>query len=179
MAPSLAQSCMGTRERRSRTWTHHLDRGSVEGAHAVEFSKTVAPLQEGASFPQARPRTDFRPRSGPLSIAPNPGREAGPRKIFGPPLQGPRIRAQARLSAGSGPGRAGGLGPVEPAGSRRSSPTSYETIWTVTVRLRGRSSKSIRTTCCQVPSASSPSTSGIVSDGPITAARRWAWALVS
>jgi hypothetical protein len=25
--------------------------GSVEGAHAVEFSKTVAPLQEGASFP--------------------------------------------------------------------------------------------------------------------------------
>ena len=30
--------------------------GSVEGAHAVEFSKTVAPLQEGDSFPGARPR---------------------------------------------------------------------------------------------------------------------------
>src|SRR5437763_6582797 len=36
--------------------------GSVEGAHAVEFSKTVAPLQEGASFPQARPRAGVRPR---------------------------------------------------------------------------------------------------------------------
>src|SRR5205085_5989445 len=48
--------------------------GSVEGAHAVEFSKTVAPLQEGASFPQARPGAGVRPRSGPTSIAPKPGR---------------------------------------------------------------------------------------------------------
>ena len=48
----------------------------------------------------------------------------------------------------------------------------HDTTWTVTVRRRGRSSKSISTTCCQVPSASRPSTIGIVSDGPITAARR-------
>jgi hypothetical protein len=54
-----------------------------------------------------------------------------------------------------------------------------ETTWTVTVRVRGRSSKSISTICCQVPSASVPSTSGIVSEGPISAARWWACELVS
>jgi hypothetical protein len=60
-----------------RTWTHHLDRGSVEGAHAVEFSKTVAPLQEGVSFRRARPKA-FRPRSGPMSIAPESRRDGRP-----------------------------------------------------------------------------------------------------
>jgi hypothetical protein len=53
------------------------------------------------------------------------------------------------------------------------------TTCTVTVRLRGRSSKSSSTSCCQVPSESWPSRTGIVSEGPIRAARRWAWALVS
>ena len=48
----------------------------------------------------------------------------------------------------------------------------YDSTWTVTFRRRGRSSKSISTTCCQIPSASAPSRSGIVFDGPITAARR-------
>jgi hypothetical protein len=33
-------------ERRRRTWTHSSAEGSAEGAHAVEFSKTVAPLLE-------------------------------------------------------------------------------------------------------------------------------------
>jgi len=56
---------------------------------------------------------------------------------------------------------------------------AYDRTCTVTVRCRGRSSKSISTTCCQVPSRSRPSTIGIVSDGPITAARRWAWEFVS
>jgi hypothetical protein len=56
---------------------------------------------------------------------------------------------------------------------------AYDTTWTVTLRVRGRSSKSISTTCCQVPSMRRPSTSGIVSDGPISAARKWAWAFVS
>jgi hypothetical protein len=51
--------------------------------------------------------------------------------------------------------------------------------WTTIVRCRGRSSKSMSTICCQVPSARRPSTMGIVSDGPITAARRWAWELES
>ena len=45
----------GTADRRRRTWTHRLNRGSVEGAHAVEFSKTVVPLLEGGSFPGVRP----------------------------------------------------------------------------------------------------------------------------
>jgi len=36
--------------RRLRTWTHSSTEGTVESAHAVEFSKTVAPLLEGASF---------------------------------------------------------------------------------------------------------------------------------
>jgi hypothetical protein len=36
----------GPVERRRRTWTHSSAEGSTEGAHAVEFSKTVAPLLE-------------------------------------------------------------------------------------------------------------------------------------
>ena len=51
--------------------------------------------------------------------------------------------------------------------------------WTTTVRSRGRSSKSIRTSCCQVPSARRPPTTGIVSEGPIRVARWWAWELES
>ena len=50
---------------------------------------------------------------------------------------------------------------------------------TSTVRSRGRSSKSSSTICCQVPSARRPPITGIDSDGPITAARRCACALVS
>ena len=41
--------------RRRRTWTHSSTEGRSKGAHAVEFSKTVAPLLEGASFSGARP----------------------------------------------------------------------------------------------------------------------------
>jgi hypothetical protein len=55
----------------------------------------------------------------------------------------------------------------------------YDKTCTVTVRVRGRSSKSIKTSCCQVPRARRPSTTGTVSEGPITAARMCAWALVS
>ena len=42
--------------------------GSVEGAHAVEFSKTVAPLREGDSFPAGARSQDPAP-SGQTSIA--------------------------------------------------------------------------------------------------------------
>lgn len=72
--------------------------------------------------------------------------------------------------------------PHAPRPIRRSThphPTPHEITCTVASRWRGRSSKSIRTTCCQVPRARRPSTRGIVSEGPIRAARRWAWALVS
>ncbi len=57
--------------RRRRTWTHSSTEGRSKGAHAVEFSKTVAPLREGDSFP-GRVRECFRSRSGPVSIAPAP-----------------------------------------------------------------------------------------------------------
>ena len=51
--------------------------------------------------------------------------------------------------------------------------------WTMTVRSRGRSSKSTRTSCCQVPRMRRPSSTGSVSDGPITEARWWACELLS
>jgi hypothetical protein len=51
---------------------------------------------------------------------------------------------------------------------------SHDRTWTVTERVRGLSSKSITTICCQVPSTSAPSTIGMLSDGPISAARRCA-----
>ena len=64
----------------------------------------------------------------------------------------------------------------EPGLSRR---LRQDTTWTVIVRSRGRSSKSISTICCHVPRARRPSITGIVSDGPISAARRWACELES
>ena len=132
--------------RRHRTWTHNLSRGGRDGAHAVEFSKTVAPLRRGGSSPNVRARTTEkkrRARGGLTSIAPDP-------------------RAGERCG-----GEAPGLSRFQ------------LTTWTSTVRCRGRSSKSIKTTCCHVPSASRRSTKGIVSEGPITAARKCAWAFVS
>jgi hypothetical protein len=136
--------------------------GSVEGAHAVEFSKTVAPLQEGDAF-----------LSGASVGLPAPERTA-------------EYSARLRLTGGDAATALGRrkppattlVAPAEPCppGSGRA---DYETIWTVTVRRRGRSSKSIRTICCHVPRARAPSTSGIVSEGPIRAARRWAWEFVS
>ena len=44
---------------------------------------------------------------------------------------------------------------------------------TTSCRWRGRTSKSTKTTCCQVPSVSLPSTKGTVSEGPSSAARTW------
>ena len=58
-----------------RTWTHHLNRGSIEGAHAVEFSKTVVPLVGGGSSRgYARDQTSGS-RSGQSSIALEDGRD--------------------------------------------------------------------------------------------------------
>jgi hypothetical protein len=67
----------GRSMRRRRTWTHSSTEGRSKGAHAVEFSKTVAPLQEGCSFP-GRARENIRSRGGPVSIAPGPPRGEGP-----------------------------------------------------------------------------------------------------
>jgi len=62
--------------RRRRTWTHSSTEGRSKGAHAVEFSKTVAPRRKDVSFP-GRARESFRSRSGPMSIAPVPPRGGG------------------------------------------------------------------------------------------------------
>ena len=145
-----------------------------KGAHAVEFSKTVAPLQGVVLF-RGAPRTEQqalgrtgeysarRPDradfSGDLDGANNRrGIVAGVRAERRPPSSSPRL---------------------ERCLEREATGRSYETTWTVTTRWRGRSSKSISTTCCHVPSARAPSSSGIVSEGPITAARRCAWAFES
>ena len=126
-------------------------RDRPRGAHAVEFSKTVAPLQEGGSFLVGHPRTcRLSERTGKYSaetVSRKPRRESTSYR--------PTEHSRPRLR------------PL------------YDSTWTVTTRLRGRSSKSIRTSCCQVPSASSPPTTGIVSDGPMIAARMWAWEFVS
>jgi hypothetical protein len=118
-------------------------RNRSKSAHAVEFSKTVAPLRMGFPFQW--------------------GTSAGTDKPVPP-------ERTEEYSARSWPRRSA----VPPALA-----AVYEITWTVTVRLRGRSSKSISTTCCHVPSTSRPSRSGIDSDGPISAARRCAWAFVS
>ena len=92
-----------------------------------------------------------------------------------------RLRTGLRAGTVAGLGPTGGhLGPRRHGRSgRRTSRRPQESTWTVTVRLRGRSSKSISTICCQVPRTRSPPTIGIVSEGPISAARRWAWELES
>jgi hypothetical protein len=204
--------------RRRRTWTHSSTEGRSKGAHAVEFSKTVAPLREGDSFP-GRVRECFRSRSGPVSIAPAPPHgertsNGSPehakcpwlRQLYHPYLEGrfgPFRPAPGKLApaitAGSGGGRSpgklvpamtagsgGGRSQAQPArrirhesGTPEAGARGYDRTCTVTVRRRGRSSKSIRTTCCQVPSWRWPSTIGIVSEGPMTAALRWAWEFVS
>jgi hypothetical protein len=125
--------------------TQSRSRDRSMSVHAVEFSKTVAPLQEGV-LPQGRSRVRTAgPRGGPTTIALTTGLVADLRIGRGRPFVG----------------------------------AAQDTTWTLTVRSRGRSSKSSRTICCQVPSISRPSTTGIVSDGPINDALWWACELES
>jgi hypothetical protein len=74
---------------------------------------------------------------------------------------------------------AGRFGRATKPAAGRARRTSQDTTWTVIVRSRGRSSKSISTSCCHVPSVIRPPTTGIVADGPISAARRCACELES
>jgi len=156
----------GSVERRRRTWTHSSTGVRSKGAHAVEFSKTVAPLQ-GVVLLRGAPRTRNRFWGGPVSIAP-----AVP---IVSDFSGDLRRGQPDRRGIVAANRAG----RRPLVRWRSRASRYETTWTVTTRWRGRSSKSISTTCCQVPSPRRPSSNGIVSDGPIRAARRCAWAFES
>ena len=115
----------------------------------------------GKGFPsQGRTRNRSRFRSGPTSIA-----------LHWPP----HGRAGSRDTGIAASARGCAQLAARPERRRRALSDDLDRDRPV----RGRSSKSSSTICCQVPSASRPSTIGIVSEGPISAARRWAWALVS
>jgi hypothetical protein len=53
----------------SNLWTHSSTEVRSKGAHAVEFSKTVAPFKEGFPPETARPGAKMRSRGGPTRIA--------------------------------------------------------------------------------------------------------------
>ncbi len=164
------------------------------GAHAVEFSKTAAPLGGGGSSARAhsgavpsgqwsvaRPASrvqaaELLQRRGTVSLAePVIGASTGSRR---------RLTACARVALAAGQERGAGGDSRRArfaAGRARDAVPAcrYETTCTCTSRRRGRSSKSISTSCCQVPRTRRPATSGTVSDGPTSDARRWEWALSS
>jgi len=139
------------------------------GAHAVEFSKTAAPLGGGGS--SARAHSGAVP-SGQWSVARPASRVQAAALLQ---RRGTVSRAEPVIGALPGSrrrltGRAVRRGK---GARRRAGPAAYETTCTCTSRRRGRSSKSIRTSCCQVPRTRRPATSGTVSDGPTSEARRW------
>jgi hypothetical protein len=97
--------------RRRRTWTHSPIGVRSKGAHAVEFSKTVAPLRKGSPS-RGRARKPAGSRGGPSSIAPGwpgwkdfpgpgicSGSDRGPRRIRS------RRGSKAGRVAGGSPGR--------------------------------------------------------------------------
>ena len=59
----------GDKGRRRRTWTHSSTEGFDRVVHAVEFSKTAAPLQEGCPSQGHAPKPAGAFRDGPTSIA--------------------------------------------------------------------------------------------------------------
>jgi hypothetical protein len=155
-----------------------LGRGRPRGAHAVEFSKTAALSRKVLPSAWVRPGIRGGSRGGPTIIARGArhGKKAGKpfRCAAGAPcatltMVAGRSAVASRPLRDAERVRCGDAAPQPP----------YDRICTVTTRWRGRSSKSSRTICCQVPRANCPSTTGIVSEGPMIAARRCAWAFVS
>src|SRR4051812_1970042 len=102
--------------RTGRTWTHTPSLIGSEGAHAVEFSKTVAPSREGVAFERTLPRSGDL-RCGPSSIAPGERRGDRPR--------GPAVRRGAAVYTQTGATR----GPGAPADQGRAAggPTGAQT----------------------------------------------------
>jgi hypothetical protein len=176
LAPSSEIPMEGTRGRkRDRRSTASnldtlLDRGFDRVVRMLLSFQRPSHLFRKVVLPRARPEPRRGSRGGPVSIAPNAGRTKEIERRRARPSSSREIPAHRRKWPDA---------PARPGIGEREPGHAHDAICTVTVRCRGRSSKSIRTTCCQVPSARRPSTSGIVSDGPITAARRCAWALVS
>jgi hypothetical protein len=139
-----------------------LDRGFGRRVRMLlSFQRPSHLFGKGVPSYRARPRQPNRLlRSEPVSIAPDRGGVEALRTE----------RSRRRQSASD---------QAIPVPSRWYRREPYASTWTVTVRVRGRSSKSISTTCCQVPSANSPPMIGTATDGPMIAARMWAWALSS
>jgi len=183
-----------------RTWTH-TGSGFDPGAHAVEFSKTATPCREGDSFsrgatgrtqrpartaeysalparPPTRPAWRGAASAGRGTVAhPGAARMSGAALGIGAPWASGRWTSGLRVERQR---RASGLRVEwQRRASERAAGAAYDSTCTDTTRSRGRSSKSSRTICCQVPRPSSPPTIGIVSLGPTSAARKWLWALVS
>ena len=135
-------------------------RDGVEPGHTISIEvRSMSVHAVEFSKTAAPPREDC-----PLRSAPRPDRPIlGQTAEYSARIR--RRRLDFDLEAGPAPG---GRSAVDQ--HRRS---------TSTVRSRGRSSKSNSTICCQVPSPRRPPITGIDTDGPITAARRCACALVS
>jgi hypothetical protein len=89
-------------ERRCSNLDTLLDRGSVESAHAVEFSKTVAPRRKGGSFLAAHPKSEPDPERTDKYSAHLRTLEGPDRPAYGGPID----RLSIAGSVGSGiPGR--------------------------------------------------------------------------
>jgi hypothetical protein len=98
-----------------RTWTHTSEPADSKGAHAVEFSKTVAPCREGVTFERTLPasrgswgRTEQSIKLGAGCWAP------GQTRRFRAPRGGSIRTVAATASRGSPSGR---FGSASPAGS--------------------------------------------------------------
>ena len=107
----------------------------------LSFQRPSRPVGKGT--PSSRDATRDEPGNGPVSDS----------TVLGAPQREPL--GQCRPTGTEHPSRVRG-------GIR----APQARTWTETTRSRGRSSKSSRTTCCQVPRPSAPSTIGIDSDGP-------------
>jgi len=155
--------------RRGQSWHRRLrtelqkessPRDGVEPGHTISIEvRSMSVHAVEFSKTAAPPREDC-----PLRSAPRPDRPIlGQTAEYSARIR--RRRLDFDLEAGPAPGG------CSAADQHRRS--------TSTVRSRGRSSKSSSTICCQVPSPRRPPITGIDTDGPITAARRCACALVS
>jgi hypothetical protein len=175
----------GPVERRRRTWTHSSTNIGRRVRMLLSFQRPSHLCRKGLLL-SGTPANRIGSRGRPMSIAP----ERWVAKLSSCILTQPASRAPLGRSniAPAGAESALGWSGARPATAAAPTSPHRQLLWprpdqdrtvTVTVRCRGRLSKSTSTSCCQVPSARRPSISGIVSEGPISAARRCACALVS
>jgi hypothetical protein len=84
-----------------RTWTRTSDPTESKGAHAVEFSKTVAPCREGVTFERTLPTSPRAQGAGSSSLAPlDGGCAARLEAVVAAPLKRSIRTARSRTSSG-------------------------------------------------------------------------------